>query len=210
MTIQDVKNDPILQVSSQEPSTSSKYDFEDGGVLDTLLFMLECWNLAHKSKITYHDDPLCQEWLHPPSIQSGTFSVLQVWLRGWRVLDTLPSMLESWNLAYKSRNTYHDDPWRQEWPHPPSIQSGTFNVLQVWLSGWGVLDSLLIMLESWNLVHMSRITYDDIHMKNPYISVKLCHNFSKFLGLVSEGPPNCRYIVDGTHLLQLVALFFIE
>ena len=33
MTIHDVKNDPILQVSSQEPSTSSKYDFEDGRFL---------------------------------------------------------------------------------------------------------------------------------------------------------------------------------
>ena len=33
MTIYDVKNDPILQVSSREPSVSSKYDFEDGGFL---------------------------------------------------------------------------------------------------------------------------------------------------------------------------------
>ena len=31
MTIHDVKDDPILQVSSQEPSVSSKYDFEKGG-----------------------------------------------------------------------------------------------------------------------------------------------------------------------------------
>ena len=31
--IHDVRNDPILQVSSQEPSTSSKYDLEDGGFL---------------------------------------------------------------------------------------------------------------------------------------------------------------------------------
>ena len=31
--IQQVKDDPILQVSSQEPSASSKYDFEDGGFL---------------------------------------------------------------------------------------------------------------------------------------------------------------------------------
>ena len=37
----DVKDDPIIQVSSQEPSTSSKYDFEDGGVLEALLNMLE-------------------------------------------------------------------------------------------------------------------------------------------------------------------------
>ena len=33
MMINDVKDDPILKDSSQEPSTSSKYDFEDGGFL---------------------------------------------------------------------------------------------------------------------------------------------------------------------------------
>ena len=37
MTIYDVKNYPILQVSSQEPSTSSKYDFEDINVLQVWL-----------------------------------------------------------------------------------------------------------------------------------------------------------------------------
>jgi len=30
---QHVKDDPILQISSQEPSASSKYDFEDRGFL---------------------------------------------------------------------------------------------------------------------------------------------------------------------------------
>ena len=39
--IQHIQYDPILQVSSQEPSASSKYDFEDGGVLEALLIMLE-------------------------------------------------------------------------------------------------------------------------------------------------------------------------
>ena len=39
--IQHVKDDPILQVSSQEPSPSYKYDFEDGGVLEALLNILE-------------------------------------------------------------------------------------------------------------------------------------------------------------------------
>ena len=39
--IQHVKDDPILEVSSQEPSASSKYDFKDGGVLEALLNMLE-------------------------------------------------------------------------------------------------------------------------------------------------------------------------
>ena len=51
---QQVKDDPILQVSCQDLSASSKYDFKD-----TLLFMLESRNLAHKSRITYHDDPWC-------------------------------------------------------------------------------------------------------------------------------------------------------
>ena len=48
------------------------------GVPDTLLFMLESRNLAHKSWITYCDYPWCQEWPHPPSIQSGTINILQV------------------------------------------------------------------------------------------------------------------------------------
>ena len=31
MIVYDVKNNPILEESSQDPSTSFKYDFEDGG-----------------------------------------------------------------------------------------------------------------------------------------------------------------------------------
>ena len=41
MMLDEVKEDLILQESSQEQSTSSKYDFEDRGVLDMLLIMLE-------------------------------------------------------------------------------------------------------------------------------------------------------------------------
>ena len=33
MTISDVKNDPILQVYSQEPAISLKYDLKDVGLL---------------------------------------------------------------------------------------------------------------------------------------------------------------------------------
>ncbi len=36
MTIHDVKDDPILQVSSQEPATSSKYGLQGRGVPDYL------------------------------------------------------------------------------------------------------------------------------------------------------------------------------
>ena len=36
MLIYDVKDEPILQNSSQDPSTSSKYDFKDGDFLTHL------------------------------------------------------------------------------------------------------------------------------------------------------------------------------
>ena len=48
MMIYYVKDDLIIQDSNQEPYMSSKYDFEDLGVLDTILIMLENWNFAHK------------------------------------------------------------------------------------------------------------------------------------------------------------------
>ena len=155
--------------------------------------MLENWNLVHKSRISYQDNPWRQGWPHPPGLQSGTFSVLQVWLWGWGgywgtskharelkfgrqvknhilwqsmmsrmtpsskspvrnlqrpsslilrtegVLEALLIMLESWNLVQKSRIAYHGDPWCQGWSHPQSLQSGTSNVLQVWLWGLGFL-----------------------------------------------------------------------
>jgi hypothetical protein len=47
MTINDVKDDPILQVSSQEPSMSSKYRLQEQRVLDTLLItyiLCEPWH----------------------------------------------------------------------------------------------------------------------------------------------------------------------
>ena len=41
MMIHNVKDDPILQDSSQEPLKFSKYEFQDRGVLGSLLFMLD-------------------------------------------------------------------------------------------------------------------------------------------------------------------------
>ena len=120
---------------------SSKYGLWVREVPDTLLIMLETWNLAHKSRITYHEDSWCQGWPHPPSIQSGTITVLQVWTSRTGIHEVLIIMLESWNLAHKSRITKHDNPWCQGWPFPPSLQSGTINILQVWTSRFGkVLD----------------------------------------------------------------------
>ena len=113
--IHDVKNDSILQVSSQEPSTSSKYGLKGWGVLDTLLFMLESRNLTHKSRITYDDDPLRQK------------------------LPQVPILQESHVM------TIHDvknDPILQVSSQEPSTSS------KYGLQGRGVLDTLLIKLES--------------------------------------------------------------
>ena len=39
--LHDVMDYPILQVPSQEPYVTSKYDLDDGGVLEALLIMLK-------------------------------------------------------------------------------------------------------------------------------------------------------------------------
>ena len=130
--IHDVKDD--LDPPSIQSGTFNILQVWLGGqgVLEKFCFLLESCNWAHKSRITYHEDPWCQAWPCPPSIKSGTFNVLQVWLQGRGILDTLLFMLESWSLAHKSKITYDEDPWFQVWQHPPSIQSGTIYVLHVW------------------------------------------------------------------------------
>ena len=90
------------------------------------------WNFQDNFILVYQEDLRLQRWPHPPSLQSGTFNILNVWTSRTEVLGTLLIMLESWNLAHMPRITYHDDPWCQGRPHPPSPQSGTINILQVW------------------------------------------------------------------------------
>ena len=49
--IHDVKNDSILQVSSQEPLMSSKYDFKDVGFWHT---SNHCRELKFDTEVKYH------------------------------------------------------------------------------------------------------------------------------------------------------------
>ena len=85
--IYEIKDDPILQDSSQEPSTSSKYRLQGQGVLDTILIMLESWNLAHKSWIDYHGYPVKQDFiLQLPSQEPSMSTKYGLW--GQEVLDT--------------------------------------------------------------------------------------------------------------------------
>ena len=48
MIINDITDDPILQVPGQEPSMSSKYRLQGQGVLNTFPTILESRNLTHK------------------------------------------------------------------------------------------------------------------------------------------------------------------
>ena len=76
MTIHDVKDESILKVSSQEQPMSSKYVLWGWGVIDTILIMLESWNLAHNLRLdimTIHDvkdDPILQNASQKPSMSS--------------------------------------------------------------------------------------------------------------------------------------------
>ena len=153
MTINDLEDDPILQVSSQEPPMSSNYDFKDlGGSWHTYIqarelkfctqvknhiswpSMTSRWTLSSKSLVRNHH--------RPPSLDIED---------GW-VLEELLIMLESWNLAHKSRYSYHDHPWMNEPILQVSSQEPSPSS-KYGLWGQGVIDALLIMLESWNLAH---------------------------------------------------------
>ena len=94
--IHDVRNDPVLYVSNQEPSTSSKYPPSWPPLSDTVIIEISTGNfqgIFHRVKV-HHS--WCQE--HPclPSLRSGTLNVLQV-----------PPFLTppSWHTSYWGINT---------------------------------------------------------------------------------------------------------
>ena len=78
-----IRDDPILQNPSQEPSTSSKCDC----VLDNFLTMLGSWQSAYNSIMTYHGYSWYQfwyqRWSSTSKLQSGTIDLLQLWLCLW-------------------------------------------------------------------------------------------------------------------------------
>ena len=90
MMIHNVKNYPILQVSSQEPTKSSKYDFEDVGFLTHFCscYRYEIWQTSQESHIMttngVKNDPILKVSSQEPSMTS----------KYW-VLETLLIMVES-------------------------------------------------------------------------------------------------------------------
>ena len=76
--------------------------------------------------IIYWHDLWCQRWPHPPSLKSGTLSVLHV-----------PNKASLLNHEWSSSNfqdilliIYQHDLRCQRWHHPSSSQSGTINIFQ--------------------------------------------------------------------------------
>ena len=144
---------PSSKYPVRNPQRPTSMDFEDR-VIDTHLIKLESRNLAHKSRITYHENPWCQEWPHPPSIQSGTLNILQVW--------TLRTG-GSWHTSNQARELKFGTQVKNHisWLSMMSRMSGTINILQVHHGGCGVPDTLCFMVECLNLAHIMIITYQD-------------------------------------------------
>ena len=132
----DTKDDPVLKNSSQEQSTSSKYDC----VLDSLLIILGSWKLAYHSMMTYCGYLGCQiwyqRWLSPPKLQSETINVVRVWLCSWWT-NNHAKELKIWiNLKWQIlfihgiKIDIRDDPILQ------NSSQETTNALQTWLCNW--------------------------------------------------------------------------
>ena len=132
----DTKDDSFLQISSQKQSMSSKYDC----ILDALIIMLGSGKFEYNSWMTNYVDSWCKIWYqrqsNPPKLQSGTINVLQLWLCSWCTYNDARE-LEIW-IQLRNYN-YVDSWWQiwyQRWYNPLKIQSGTINILQVWLYSW--------------------------------------------------------------------------
>ena len=101
-------DDPVIQVSCQEPSMSSKYNHHEGPpILDTLIIKISTQNFQGIFLRGGQGHSGHQEWPCPPSLLSGTLNVHQV--LPWRTPH-------SWHTSNKNINTKHSGylPWGQQ------------------------------------------------------------------------------------------------
>ena len=92
----DTKDSSILQISSQEPSMSSKY----GCVHDALIIMLGNWKFEYKWRMTnYVDSDIKFDIRDNPTLQNSR-QELPTSSQYDCVLDAFLIMLGSWKLAY--------------------------------------------------------------------------------------------------------------
>ena len=96
----NIRDDPILQNSSQEPKMSSKYDC----VLDAHIMMLERWKFEYNSGITIYMDDVKFDIRYDPTLQKSC-QEQSLSSKYDCVIDALLIMLGSWKLAYSSINS---------------------------------------------------------------------------------------------------------
>ena len=129
--IHDIKDYPVIQLSFQEPSTSSKHSHEGPHILDTLLMQILTQNYqgtflgVNKVIHDIKDDPVIQVSCQEPSMFSKYPQ------EGPPILDTLLIKISTRNFKGIFLWVKQNHPWHQGWPCPPSILSGTIIVLQV-------------------------------------------------------------------------------
>ena len=78
MLINEFRDDPVLQVYSQEPWTSSKYPHKGPPILDTLLIKISTQNFQDMILGVYQVHPQHHGWPCNPGLLSGTVNILQV------------------------------------------------------------------------------------------------------------------------------------
>ena len=129
--IHDVRNDPVINVSSQEPSMSSKYPPSWPPIPDTLPIEISTPNFQGMLLMVKEHHSWHQKWPSDPCLRSGTFNVSKVppfltppsWHTSNWDINTKFSGYLPWGKKHHS--------WCQEWLCPPCLWSGTLNVLQV-------------------------------------------------------------------------------
>ena len=124
-------DDPVLQVSNQEPSMSSKYPNSWPPILDTLIIKISTRNFQGIFLRVKQHHPWHQGWPCPWSLRSGTLNVFQVPSFLTPIPDTFLIKISTQNFQGIFLGVKQHHPWHQWWPCPPSLRSGTLNILQV-------------------------------------------------------------------------------
>ena len=79
----------------------------------------------------YQVHPHHHGWPSRPGLLSGTINILQV-PPSWPPIPViLLRKILAWNFQGILLRDKQDHPWHQEWPCPPSLWSGTLNILKV-------------------------------------------------------------------------------
>ena len=103
--------------------------------LHTLIFQpkikIRTWHFQDMILGVYQVHPHHHGWPSRQGVLSGTINILQV-PPSWPPIPViLLRKILAWNFQGILLRDKQDHPWHQEWPCPPSLWSGTLNILKV-------------------------------------------------------------------------------